>query len=203
MTTPVDLRLLNRTATALDIQYYTNPKFNASRRIRLMLIDASTSYIDNLESDKPIYNSKIANLIHNLEVGAINYAYDMCIRHGHMPNWNDYRFCRIYDHGAYKIQSLLQKRPDVVKRMLSGDINPSRILYLPTHELIPEKKCVWDTENIRKTQTVVVKVTTDYPCPRCDVRSALQYEVQTRGADEESTSKFQCQSCHKVWSEND
>lgn len=204
--TLVDLRLLSKRSTELDVSYYVKPNYNEYRRMRLMLLDSSISSaikLRNIPNAKSLECKEIKEMIYHIEMGVYNYAYDMCIRNGHMPNWNDYRFRNIFDYGSYKVQSVIQKRPDIVNRILTNDIDPQKILYLSIHELLVEKSNVWDTENIRKQQTVTVKVTTDFQCPRCDVRSAIQYEVQTRGADEESTSKFQCQSCGNKWTEND
>jgi len=160
-----------------------------------MLLDASISITDNA--------NKLFDCIDSFEKGAFNYAYDMCVHNGHMPNWGDYRFDRMYEYASYKLQCMIQERVDIMTRVLSGDIDPARILYMPIHALLPETSNVWDTETIRKTQTVDVKVTTDYACPQCKARRALQFEVQTKGCDEELLSIFKCQECGNKWTSDD
>lgn len=192
----MDLTLLKKKTTELDVKYYTCLNYTDARRLRLMLFDSSIKISTQM-------CDALLIMRHNLEIGVFNYAWDTCSSNGHMPSWNDYRFCRIYEYGGFKIQKLIQSRPDIVTRLLSGNINPLNILYLSIHELLLEKQSVWDIENTRKKQTVIIKVTSDYPCPRCGARSAVQIEVQTRGCDEATTSKFTCQKCNKKWKEDD
>ena len=190
----MNITLLLKKQSALDINYYKNKNYNNERRVRLMLIDASICKGD-------VHYEALIGMRHRLEIGVYNYACDMCLQNGHIPSWSDYRFCMLYNFGGFKIQKLLNKRPDVVERIISGDIQPDKILYLPTHVLLKEKKDVWAVENLRKQQIVIAKVSTDYACPRCSERSATLHEVQTRGCDEELTTKLTCQICNHKWSE--
>lgn len=194
MMATVDTRLLDIRGFPIPISFYTNVEYNNERRTRLMLLDASI---------KSIGCGKLESLIPILEECAYEYAKKICTNHNHGVCWTDYRFNKSYHYGANKIQQLIQNRRDIVDRLLSGDINPHDLLSLPIHIIYKEKVGVWKLNKIRTKQRVIAKVTSDVECPRCGQREAIQHEVQTRGADEESTSKFQCQVCRNRWVEND
>jgi DNA-directed RNA polymerase subunit M/transcription elongation factor TFIIS len=181
----------------LHTKYYTSSKYNERRRVRIMLLDSALN-ISGEHFDNDI------DMIHNLEIGIYNHAYETCLyTGGHLPKWSDYRFQSAYSGDGYLVQMYLKSRPDIVQKLRTGVFKATRLLYYPLWKLLPEKQSVWDIQNIRKRQIVVEKTTSDYPCPECGAREASQTQVQTRGCDEATTSTFKCKKCGHQWSEED
>ena len=192
----MDLSLFIKRRYELCMHYYTSDKYNIHRRTRLMLLDAVINSAGHVFTEP-------YTMIHNLEIGVYNHAYDTCKQNGHLPKWDDYRFRAMYSSDGFQVQMFLALRPDIVERLKTGELVASRLLYYPIYELFPEKKKIWERPHIRKQQLVKVKTTSDYPCPECGGRNASQTEVQTRGCDESSTSTFKCFQCGHKWSEDD
>ena len=155
---PINISLLTRKTNALDIKYYA-PPYTQPRRTCLMMLDASMTTVSQCSLTNPVKDKK--NLIHEMERGVFNCAFDQCKRNNHHPSWDDYRFVKMYNHMAYTMQNIIQQRVDIFDRILRGELDPSTVLKIPIHELMVEQRAVWDKENVRKQQTVQVKVTTD------------------------------------------
>jgi DNA-directed RNA polymerase subunit M/transcription elongation factor TFIIS len=191
----MDLDLFVGRRYELLTSYYTSSKYNQRRRVRLMTLDAV------LASSGQHFEDDI-QMIHNLEVGIYNHAYDTCLNiGGHLPKWSDYRFQAAYSSDGCIVQMYLKSRPDIVDKLRSGEFKASRLLYYPIWKLLPEKRKVWDRQNVRKQQIVIEKTTSDYPCPECNGRVVAVYEVQTRGSDEQMKSVFKCKTCGHGWTE--
>jgi transcription elongation factor S-II len=90
--------------------------------------------------------------------------------------------------------------------VLSGEINPSKIVHFTPQELFPEKwsETILANQELLKKQVEGSKAraTTDmFTCPKCKKKETTYYEQQTRGADEPMTKFITCAAdgCGKQW----
>ena len=81
------------------------------------------------------------------------------------------------------------KNKNLRVKVLSGEIDPSKLVHFTPQELFPEKwsETIMANQELLKKQVEGSKAraTTDmFTCPKCKKKETTYYEQQTRGADE-------------------
>lgn len=193
-----DTSLVMKHTVVLDVIYYTDKAYNRYRRVALMALDAACVTTSSF-CDKSTSKVSRKDIIHQIELGVYENARGHCDRTGCLSDWSNPMFVNAYNNILYTTQQIIRKLPGVVARIESGDVDPTKLSTMQLHQLVPKYDSVRQMEDRRKKQYVKVKTTSDWPCPKCNAREATQVETQTRGMDEELTSKFQCIKCGWVW----
>ncbi len=103
------------------------------------------------------------------------------------------------------INSYVQNK-NLHAKVLSGEIDPSKLVHYTPQELFPEKWAETIKANPKPTKKQVegskARATTDmFMCPKCKKKETTYYEQQTRGADEPMTKFITCvaDGCGKQW----
>jgi transcription elongation factor S-II len=98
------------------------------------------------------------------------------------------------------------KNKNLRTKVISGDIDPSKLVHYTPQELFPEKweeTILANQERLKKqVEGSKARATTDmFTCPKCKKKETTYYEQQTRGADEPMTKFITCvaDGCGKQW----
>ncbi|XP_054791724.1 transcription elongation factor TFIIS-like [Prosopis cineraria] len=97
------------------------------------------------------------------------------------------------------------KNPDFRRRVLLGEIEPERLVYMRTEDMASDerkkeiekikRKALFECERGQK-----LKATTDqFFCKKCGKRECTYYQMQTRSADEPMTAYVTCVACNNRW----
>ena len=153
--------------------------------------------LDNLSKD---LSNKDLN---NIEKGVYNYsillAEEKCI----FKHWDNKSFSNIYLYKAMDIYANLQRNKDLIKKIQDNTFRPYEISFLKPYELDPDN---WkDTlETYQKIEKNLFEKRKDnvvniYRCGKCKKNECTFYQLQTRGADEATTTFVECINCGNKW----
>jgi transcription elongation factor S-II len=95
------------------------------------------------------------------------------------------------------------KNTQLIGRILFAEITPKHLARANALDLFPEH---WDALKKRQREEQrflyernVVAMTNEYKCGKCKKNQVTYYELQTRSADEPTTTFFRCLECGHRW----
>ena len=124
-----------------------------------------------------------------------------------VPVWDNPAFRFRYTTKALSLKFNLRnpKNPGLGERFASGELTPKQLVHASPEKMWPE---FWEPlrESIarialRKQLTIDVESCPDgaFTCRRCKSLKTTYYQMQTRSADEPSTTFVSCLSCGNRW----
>lgn len=137
----------------------------------------------------------------NLEKGIFNYTLKEATTRKVVKKWDNQYFVQIYlDH----LRSIyLNLSPKIIEQITSGKIQAHTVAFMTHQEMQPEKWEELIKANIIKCQnkfeTNVEASTDTFTCRKCKQNKCTYYQMQTRSADEPSTTFVQCLTCGNRW----
>jgi DNA-directed RNA polymerase subunit M/transcription elongation factor TFIIS len=98
----------------------------------------------------------------------------------------------------YVTSEFLNNLDCILKKFEDEEFDPAELI---TMEFYPNLYDAEDAEiKIRSEQTITVKTTTIYTCPKCKKRETVARQIYTAmKADEQTKHKITCVDCGKVW----
>ena len=168
------------------------------------------SYIDELRSKYVDLLSKELDQSRSRssEQSIYNYSIQFAKTHNIKRNWKNSHFRNLYSSRIRSFYSNLKSDSYVQnitfkERILSGEIDCSKISELSVHDIFPENwKELLDNKikhDKLKYELKPEAMTDMFKCGRCGSRSCSYYEVQTRSADEPMTQFVNCLECNNRW----
>ena len=142
------------------------------------------------------------------EQGIYNYSIQFAKRNNIKRSWKNTHFRNLYSSRIRSFYSNLKsdsyiQNTSFKDRILSGEIDCSKISELSAHDIFPEN---WKELLDKKMKHDKLKyelkpeaMTDMFQCGRCGSRSCSYYEVQTRSADEPMTQFVNCLKCNNRW----
>ena len=171
----------------------------------------NSSYTDDFRNkvaillNKELNDEKKSRLIEkDIYNSVINYSKTNNIKR----SWECITFKSLYTSRVRSIYSNLKsdsyiQNTSFKDRILSGEIDCSKISELSAHDIFPEN---WKELLDKKMKHDKLKyelkpeaMTDMFQCGRCGSRSCSYYEVQTRSADEPMTQFVNCLKCNNRW----
>lgn len=120
-------------------------------------------------------------------------------------NINNNLFKFIYNNIKGNINALLDKNSPYFNEHLFNEIKNNKINYIELLRLLPSKQNprLWadiitkiQNENIIKTQNLI---STMYKCKKCNSNKCMVTQLQTRSADEPTTTFISCMVCYNTF----
>ncbi len=185
----------------LDIQFY-NIHYNSTRRAKLMLFSSILSKYDiyiNMD-----YNQQ-TELITKIERSCYNASIEEANKNNILAAWNNNNFCDIYHSNCYKISSNMEigglvNNPNVVEKIISGELSISDLPNIPSSELFPQKyEKIKNRIEISKNVSKTVKVTSKYTCKKCKKSECTEENLYNRSLDEGVNVRITCNNCGHKW----
>lgn len=152
------------------------------------------------------YNAIIRYIVAYLEYGCRQYAMKRCAESSTLPDCssNNTLFIKHFSDGVYKINDLLEDETgELVIRILRDELKLDQIASIDTAQLCPSiMRKEKEEAELRRTQKITQRVSHAYVCRKCNSRSTITHEKQTRCSDEAPTIFIQCTECAQKWSIN-
>jgi transcription elongation factor S-II len=138
----------------------------------------------------------------NLEKGIFNYALKEASNRKVVKKWDNQYFVQIYIDRLRSIYLNL-KNPEILGQIQSEAIQAHTVAFMTHQEMRPDK---WKElieekakRDINKFETNVEASTDTFTCRKCKQNKCTYYQMQTRSADEPSTTFVQCLNCGCRW----
>ena len=138
----------------------------------------------------------------NLEKGIFNYALKEASSRKVVKKWDNQYFVQIYIDRLRSIYLNL-KNPEILDQIKSESIQAHTVAFMTHQEMRPDK---WKElieekakRDINKFETNVEASTDTFTCRKCKQNKCTYYQMQTRSADEPSTTFVQCLNCGCRW----
>ena len=138
----------------------------------------------------------------NIEKSIYNYTVEECDKRSIIKDWGNIHFVTIYVC-KFKMVYFNLKNSSVKQKVLSGDIDSTKLAYMTHTEILPEK---WGQKiadkKIRLENKYFPKIeasTDDFTCGKCKSKKCTYYQLQTRSADEPMTTFVKCIDCGYSW----
>ena len=141
--------------------------------------------------------------LNNIEKGVYNWsillAEEKCI----YKQWDNKSFSNIYFNKALDTYANLNRNKQLCNKILNLEIKPYKLAFMKPYEVDPENwKDTLDAyhkieKNLyEKRKDNVVGI---YKCGKCKKNECTFYQLQTRGADEATTTFIECVNCGNKW----
>lgn len=167
--------------------------------------------ITNTESFRENVRLKISTVMNidndplisgNIEKGILNYVIQEATSKNIIKKWDNQIFTQLYIVRLRSIYINL-KNPDLVRKIISGEILAQDIAFMSHQELDPVNWKYLIEQKLKRDASKFVdniEASTDvYMCRRCKSRKCTYQEIQTRSSDEAMTIFVTCLSCGKNW----
>lgn len=148
------------------------------------------------------------NISINLEKGIFNYAIKASKERNVIRKWDNPYFVILYLDKFKTIYNNLNKNSQVhntnlMKRLKQGEFKPHELAFMTHHQMYPEKWKKLVTAKIERdtnaTKIDFSAATDDFTCWKCKGNKCRYYQMQTRAADEPTTTFVTCLSCANRW----
>ena len=154
------------------------------------------------QSQEPI--SAISDSItKNIEISIYNMSIEMAENKNIIKKWDNLMFCLLYIEKIRSVFWNIGDCPSFREKIVSGEIEPSKIGYMTFQEINPTMWCKFVEEKRKRdlacSTTCVEASTNKFTCSRCKSKKCTYYELQTRSADESLTVFITCLDCDKRW----
>jgi DNA-directed RNA polymerase subunit M/transcription elongation factor TFIIS len=187
--------------TSIDITKILKPENTLNNNINNLL---RIRVINKLKEccSKNKLNSQI------IEHHIYNYTIDKCNKELIYCNWDSKLFCSIYLDKFKTITCNLDSSYGVENKQITtlikeGRINSDNIVYLDYTKLYPKHWQPFIDEKIKQEEMqkerVMLQATDMFKCYKCKQNKCTYYELQTRSADEPSTTFITCVNCGNKW----
>lgn len=147
-------------------------------------------------------------IIKNLEIGIYNVTLEYCKKQEIPLNWESELFKNIYMNKCISLYSQLKKDSYIENKYLihkikNNELEAHKIAFLSNEEINPEKWSNlvtkhWDIVKNAYEQKLT-SMSDSIVCKKCKGRNVTYVEVQTRSADENSTTMATCLDCGCKW----
>ena len=138
----------------------------------------------------------------NLEKGIFNYALKEASNRKVVKKWDNQYFVQIYLDRLRSIYLNL-KNPEILEQIKSEAVQAHTVAFMTHQERRPDK---WKElieekakRDVNKFETNVEASTDTFTCRKCKQNKCTYYQMQTRSADEPSTTFVQCLNCGCRW----
>jgi transcription elongation factor S-II len=138
----------------------------------------------------------------NLEKGIFNYALKEANNRKVVKKWDNQYFVQIYLDRLRSIYLNL-KNPEILDQIKNETIQAHTVAFMTHQEMRPDKWKEMIEEkakrDVNKFETNVEASTDTFTCRKCKQNKCTYYQMQTRSADEPSTTFVQCLNCGCRW----
>jgi DNA-directed RNA polymerase subunit M/transcription elongation factor TFIIS len=143
-----------------------------------------------------------------IEHNIYNYTIDKCNKELIYCNWDEKLFRSIYLDKFKTIICNLDPQYGVENKQITclikeGRINSENIVYLDYTKLFPIHWQSFIDEKIKQEEmqkeSIMLQATDLFTCYKCKKNKCTYYELQTRSADEPSTTFVTCLNCGNKW----
>ena len=171
----------------------------------------NTSYTDTIRNKCVLLLNKELNneiISRQIEKNIFNNTIKYTKKNNIQRKWINIHFKSLYISRIRSIYSNIKedsylKNKNLKNKILSGDIDPTKISNLSKYDIFPENWKDLIEEKMKKDKLkyeLKPEAMTDiFKCRRCNGRSCTYYEVQTRSADEPMTQFITCLDCNNHW----
>lgn len=139
----------------------------------------------------------------NIEKGVYNYAINEATNRKIIKKWENKYFVQIYIDRLKTVIYNIKTTPQLVEKLISGDITSEVFAFMSHQEMHPEKWNELIALKIKRDESKYVnrvEASTDmYQCRKCKSRKCTYYSVQLRSADEPMTTLVSCLECSYNW----
>ena len=148
---------------------------------------------------------KRETIIRRMERNCFEVTIESCIRDGIDRLFTEKKFVQRYSINCFRVMANLDvnssiRSENLIKKLISGEVDPYKIAELPSRELCPEaSQAERDEIELRQKQKFKGKVSRAYTCRKCKGNETIPIEFQGRGTDESSTYSIKCVNCEFVW----
>ena len=165
-----------------------------------MSIDYRAKFKNILKKQFP---TMIEKDINNIEKGVYNYTILLAEKKCIYKHWVNSQFTNIYVYKSMDIYSNLKRNSELIQKVNSKELSAYEIPFKTPYELDPKK---WkDTlEAYKKIEKNLFEKRKDnviniYKCGKCKKNECTFYQLQTRSADEATTTFITCVNCGHKW----
>lgn len=186
---------------SIDISQVLKPEKVVSKKItnplRLKVIQELTSCCKKYKMNAQVIEHHI-----------YNFTIDKCNKELIYCNWDEKLFKFVYFDKFKTIISNLDTRygvenKQIVELINDRRINSENIVYLDYTKLYPKHWQPFIDEKIKQEEMqkerVMLQATDMFTCYKCKKNKCTYYELQTRSADEPSTTFVTCLNCGNKW----
>jgi transcription elongation factor S-II len=138
----------------------------------------------------------------NLEKGIFNYALKEATNRKVVKKWDNPYFVQIYFDRLRSIYINL-KNPTILEQIKNETIKVHTLAFMTHQEMCPEK---WKElieakvkRDVNKFEQKIEASTDTFTCRKCKGNKCTYYQMQTRSADEPSTTFVNCILCGNRW----
>jgi hypothetical protein len=198
---------------SLDPEFYTREpyKSNKTRRCKILVLIGAMS---NFEPFRQLSHEQQNVLARRIESGCVNETLRKAKEDNVGCSWQTEEFVRRYGTTVREKAQELDYNMNtwLIPRVVSGEINPSRIASLTEDEANPDAlRDMNERRAARLAAKVERKRSKGYPCDQCDANGepdpatgrpegwAYITNVQTRGLDEAKCTRAECCMCGHTW----
>jgi len=168
----------------------------------------SSRKIENPEQFRLNIRGKLNEIIENekhstnLEKGIFNYALKEASSRKVVKKWDNQYFVQIYIDRLRSIYLNL-KNPEILEQIKSEAIQAHTVAFMTHQEMRPDKWKELIEEKAKRDANKFeqnIEASTDtFTCRKCKGNKCTYYQMQTRSADEPSTTFVQCLNCGQRW----
>lgn len=137
----------------------------------------------------------------NLEKGIFNYALKEAANRKVVKKWDNQYFVQIYIDRLRSIY--LNLNPEILEQIKSEAVQAHTVAFMTHQEMRPDKWKELIEDKVKKDKNKFennVEASTDtFTCRKCKQNKCTYYQMQTRSADEPSTTFVNCLTCGNRW----
>lgn len=177
----------------------------ASNAFRTKMTETFRAVCEQYAPWKQLPPEKSAQIIRRMERNCFEISIEECKRAGIDRIFTEPRFLNRYSSICFKLLSNLDVNGPVnstyiIDRLINGTADPYVIAELTSEDLCPEASAQERAMiKSQQNQTVTLKVSQAYVCPKCGERKTLPFRYQGRSADEECSFSIKCVNCSWTW----
>ena len=141
--------------------------------------------------------------LNNIEKGVYNWCIHLSDEKCIFKHWDNRSFSNLYLSKAMDIYANLNRKKEIRDRIKSLDIRAYNLVFMKPHEIDDtywretiDKYHKIEKNMFEKRKDNVVRI---YKCGKCKKNECTFYQLQTRGADEATTTFVQCVNCGHKW----
>lgn len=150
------------------------------------------------------FNSELTQKdLNNIEKGVYNWSIYLADEKCIFKHWDNRSFSNIYLGKAMDIYANLNRKKEIRNKIKSLDIRAYNLAFLKPHEIDDtywrdtiDKYTKIEKNMFEKRKDNVVHI---YKCGKCKKNECTFYQLQTRGADEATTTFVECVNCGHKW----
>ena len=172
---------------------------------RIVIRNAITMECENWEIWKILDETTRQTLARRIERGCFEVTITECEIAGIERQFTEKKFVERYSAISSRVINNLSANGSVksdflIKKVINNEVDPHNVARMNSIELCPmasesERKMI----EIRQNQKAVTKVSRAHTCKKCHKNETIPQEVQSRAADESSTSCILCVHCGHNW----